>query len=233
MTRFLVESLRLFWEVIRQVVGLPGRWLCLAALAAGLPKVNNWYWLLALGTAWLLSITIPHLGLALTGLESATSFAKYIGQFPELKFTEEELPNSTEWFKRFWIWRWAPQVYPELRNLAPLRFFSIRSVSALKLMSFINPYGTSVVIGRKGPKDAIGPIEKFNVYHELGHCSFAGIDLWSRKISMSVSAIGGVLALLVVESTKHLVISSSALLCALGSIIYWRIRYVRREQLHN
>jgi len=211
------------WDLIRATDGIALRWLCLGALVRRL----SWSWTASLLGAWILSLVLPHVGLALSSLESARGFVGFLYKYPDIRFIETSMP--ADWYRRRWIWKWIPQQFPAIANANPLRILAARPSSLLKLMSFISGYSTAVIVVREGPTSKMGAIERFNLYHEVAHCCAAGLTQWMRKFAAPLTIVLGIVPAMVISAVTPPWTAALASFCILSAIIYWR--FSRHEYL--
>ena len=68
--KLVLETFRFAGGLIWQGSGMPGRWLCLATLVMSRNGSDRLNWAGDFLLAWVLTVTIPHLGIPFTGLES-------------------------------------------------------------------------------------------------------------------------------------------------------------------
>lgn len=126
-------------------------------------------------------------------MKSARDFLRYFEEDPGiLSLQEFELPTEDEWRSRFMLLNFKHKTDPVLRGAPPLRMFDVKSrdgKSLLNLKSFISFFSTSIILIRYGPKEKLKPIQRFNLYHEMAHCSIPGIIIWGKLFGMPFSAL--------------------------------------------
>ncbi len=210
-------------NIFREPYGIHLRYICIV----GFIRHPSVMWVVAFAISYILTLVISGTATAKVSAKNAQDFLLYFEEDNGIENIKEfPLPKDINWYKRFYLWNYYHRTDPILRDAPPLRIFDVKGSdgnSLINLKSFMNTFATSIIFIRYGPSDILKPIQRFNLYHEIAHCSIPGFIIGGRIYGMHYSAfLAAITATVLAPDSNRLLIGILGLLYWISNYHYWK-----------
>ena len=173
-----------------------------AAIAAFLSQIS-WRAAGTLWLSWVLTSFLTHVALLWSGIGSFTELLAFLEARPLTRLKSVSVPELTVWDYMFFPWYLRHAKRFGL-PVAPVTIYPRETAGSAEpsdKRAFPNTYFGGVVLFWADYDSAFNA-DRFDMYHELGHCSRPGAIVWSRPYGMLLSSSICMLALAPIATSR-------------------------------